>query len=230
MYQSIGHIHFAYKKVTPNDIGKGAVCVTVDQQTVLSMAGLEPEGGGTGRYTKRPGYWGENGEPVQFTYYGAERNPDRTAEPRIGRLTHRLTTGMYIFIVWDGYGITFHLREEADDFPPDPLPSMPPAFQPIRVAGYSRWKRDTEVMVAAKERAGYRCEYPGCTWHPFRDAAGFPYVETHHIVPLAAGGPDSLENCAALCPGCHRRAHLSSPKEQLEMKQALLALRGLPTA
>ncbi|SEM53269.1 HNH endonuclease [Halomonas caseinilytica] len=230
MYQSIGNIHFAFKKITRNDMNKNAVCVTVDQQAVLRMAGLEPEGGGTGCYTVRAGYWGENGEPVTFTYYGSERNSIRRAEPRIGRLTNRLTIGIYFFVVWDGYGITFHRCEHTDDFPPTPLPNLPPAFQPIRVAGYSRWKRDTEVMVAAKERAGYRCEYPGCTWRPFRDAAGYSYVETHHIVPLAVGGPDSLENCAALCPGCHRRAHLSSPEEQIEMKQTLLALRGFPTA
>lgn len=228
MYQNTGNTHFACKLVAPNDITKGALIVTVDQQTILGMAGLEPEGGGTGRYTKRTGYWGENGEPVTFTYYGAERNADRPAEPRIGRLTNRLISGMFLFVVWDGYGITFHLCERAEDFPPAPLPNLPQAYQPRRVAGYSRWKRDTEVMAAAKERAEYKCEYPNCSWFPFMDASGLPYVETHHIVPLAAGGPDILENCAALCPGCHRRAHLSSPEVQFEMKQILLALRGSP--
>ncbi|PSJ21038.1 hypothetical protein CVH10_14735 [Halomonas sp. ND22Bw] len=230
MYQSIGNIHFASKEVAPNDINKGALFVTVDQQTVLSMAGLEPEGGGTGNYTLRQGFWGEGREYVAFTYYGAQRNAARPAEPRIGRLTTRLTVGMFLFVVWYGNDITFYLSERADFVPlgPAPSPDLPPAAPPVRVRGYSGWQRDTEVMAAAKERADYRCEYPGCTWPPFMDAAGFSYVETHHIVPLSEGGPDILENCAALCPGCHRRAHHSSPEEQLSMRQTLLALRGFP--
>lgn len=28
-------------------------------------------------------------------------------------------------------------------------------------------------------------------------------IEVHHIVPLADGGPDELENAAPLCPSCH---------------------------
>lgn len=227
MYQSTGNSHFAFKQIAPNDIKKGALLVTADQQAVLRMAGLEPEGGGTGDYMECSGYWGDDGSLVKFTYYGAERNAHRAAEPRIGRLTRLLSSGMYLFIIWDGYGITFYQCEGSDGFPPEPLPNLPLAFQPLRVAGYSQWKRDTEVMAEAKARAGYKCEYPGCIWSPFLDAAGYPYVETHHIVPLAAGGPDILENCSALCPGCHRRAHFASPEEQLNMRQTLMALRNL---
>lgn len=56
MYQNIGNFHFAFTQVAPNDITKGALIMTVDQQTVLGMSSLEPEGGGTGRYTEREGY------------------------------------------------------------------------------------------------------------------------------------------------------------------------------
>jgi hypothetical protein len=30
-----------------------------------------------------------------------------------------------------------------------------------------------------------------------------PFVEVHHIIPQAVGGPDTLDNAAPLCAGCH---------------------------
>jgi 5-methylcytosine-specific restriction endonuclease McrA len=36
---------------------------------------------------------------------------------------------------------------------------------------------------------------------------GEPYLEIHHIIPLASGGDDSIENTIALCPNCHRKRH-----------------------
>jgi hypothetical protein len=42
---------------------------------------------------------------------------------------------------------------------------------------------------------------------PFERADGTPYLELHHAVQLAAGGPDTPENAIAACPNCHRRLH-----------------------
>lgn len=36
---------------------------------------------------------------------------------------------------------------------------------------------------------------------------GEPFLETHHVVPLAEGGMDVIENVIALCPNCHRKRH-----------------------
>lgn len=36
---------------------------------------------------------------------------------------------------------------------------------------------------------------------------GAPYLEVHHILPLAEGGLDSRENVLALCPNCHKKRH-----------------------
>jgi hypothetical protein len=30
-----------------------------------------------------------------------------------------------------------------------------------------------------------------------------PFVEVHHIIPEGEGGPNTLDNAAPLCPGCH---------------------------
>ena len=44
---------------------------------------------------------------------------------------------------------------------------------------------------------------------PFAGLDGAPFLETHHIHSLAKGGPDVVENVAALCPNCHRASHFS---------------------
>ncbi|MBC8673865.1 HNH endonuclease [Aeromonas hydrophila] len=43
---------------------------------------------------------------------------------------------------------------------------------------------------------------------PFnRVSDGTPYLEVHHIQPLANGGEDTIQNTMALCPNCHRKRH-----------------------
>ena len=43
---------------------------------------------------------------------------------------------------------------------------------------------------------------------PFANKTGQPYLEVHHVVWLARGGEDSLQNTVALCPNCHRKMHV----------------------
>ena len=43
---------------------------------------------------------------------------------------------------------------------------------------------------------------------PFKDKNGRPYLESHHIIWLAKGGADSIDNTIALCPNCHRKMHV----------------------
>ena len=43
---------------------------------------------------------------------------------------------------------------------------------------------------------------------PFsRVGTGQPYLEVHHIVQLAEGGKDTVDNTIAICPDCHRNYH-----------------------
>lgn len=34
-----------------------------------------------------------------------------------------------------------------------------------------------------------------------------PFLEVHHVISLADGGKDTLDNTVALCPNCHRKRH-----------------------
>ena len=76
----------------------------------------------------------------------------------------------------------------------------------IREARVNQYQRNPYVAEHAKRRANGRCEL--CrNLAPFLDGDR-PYLETHHIKLLARGGPDTIENTAALCPNCHRRMHV----------------------
>lgn len=67
--------------------------------------------------------------------------------------------------------------------------------------------RSDAIKLYAKKRANGECE--GCKEKaPFETKSG-PYLEIHHLMRLADGGPDRPENIIALCPTCHRRAHHS---------------------
>lgn len=69
-------------------------------------------------------------------------------------------------------------------------------------------QRSAKVRAYALLRADGVCEYCGAKGFALPD--GSVYLETHHVAPLASGGPDSVDNVAALCPNHHREAHYGS--------------------
>jgi 5-methylcytosine-specific restriction protein A len=82
----------------------------------------------------------------------------------------------------------------------------PPRPERIEVTS-TVFVRNPYVVAAALARAnGFcdDCEQPA----PFiRQSDGTPYLEVHHVRPLAEDGEDTLENAIALCPNCHRKRH-----------------------
>lgn len=78
----------------------------------------------------------------------------------------------------------------------------------------NEWIRNPYVKAYILERADgrcERCEQPA----PFRLPNGKPYLEVHHVIPLEQSGPDTIENCIALCPNCHREVHYAPSDEYL---------------
>jgi hypothetical protein len=67
--------------------------------------------------------------------------------------------------------------------------------------------RNPDVVAEVLHRANGKCgKCPGKA--PFnRASTGEPYLEVHHVIPLAYGGDDTVENAIALCPNCHRFMH-----------------------
>jgi len=78
----------------------------------------------------------------------------------------------------------------------------------------ARFIRDPNVIAWVLVMAAGVCE--ACDEPaPFVRDDGEPYLEVHHVRPLAEGGPDSADNAIAVCPTCHRRLHYGSDKEHL---------------
>ncbi|WP_289043555.1 HNH endonuclease signature motif containing protein [uncultured Aliiroseovarius sp.] len=70
-----------------------------------------------------------------------------------------------------------------------------------------RFERNPDVVAERLHIADGVCDQCASP-APFRRAKdGQPYLEVHHVLPLADGGEDTVENTRALCPNCHRKAH-----------------------
>jgi hypothetical protein len=70
----------------------------------------------------------------------------------------------------------------------------------------NQYQRNPHVVALAKKIAEGYCQL--CEMEaPFVDKDGNPFLEVHHIKPLAEGGADTIKNAVALCPNCHRKMH-----------------------
>jgi hypothetical protein len=79
------------------------------------------------------------------------------------------------------------------------------------------FSRDPSVVAFVENRAKGICELCGVP-APFCRPGGDPYLEVHHIHSLANGGPDTVENAAALCPNCHRECHCGASANERRLK------------
>lgn len=80
-----------------------------------------------------------------------------------------------------------------------------------------QFERDPRVKAWVLQQAKGKCELCACD-APFLDEDGLPFLEVHHIIPLAYGGEDVVSNAVALCPNCHRRCHHGSDRKDVAVK------------
>jgi predicted HNH restriction endonuclease len=78
------------------------------------------------------------------------------------------------------------------------------------------YPRDSKVREAVLARAKGSCEFCGALG--FLKPDGARYLETHHIIALAAEGADRLTNVIGLCPNDHREAHFGERRQVLEQQ------------
>jgi len=67
--------------------------------------------------------------------------------------------------------------------------------------------RNPDVVAEVLYRADGKCEGCGSPAPFVRKSDGSLYLEVHHVVQLALGGDDTVDNAIALCPNCHRKSH-----------------------
>jgi 5-methylcytosine-specific restriction endonuclease McrA len=93
-----------------------------------------------------------------------------------------------------------------------------------RVLSARAYERDPLVIAIGRKRANHRCEVKDCEHPSFETPQGLRYTEVHHIIPLAEGGDDTIENVACLCAAHHREVHLGAKAGYLTLQ--LKALRS----
>lgn len=117
----------------------------------------------------------------------------RTLEERVGRVRAKLSLAPGGTLGAPPLGSTTGTRAEAT---------------------ISRFLRDPEVVAWVLENAEGVCE--SCEKSaPFLRSDGFPYLEVHHVRPLAEGGPDTVDNAIAVCPNCHRQFYHGAERTAL---------------
>ena len=86
-------------------------------------------------------------------------------------------------------------------------------LKPKRASSSSAvYVRDPEVRAWVRNEAEGHCE--GCGEPAPFQKLGLPFLEVHHVKPLAEKGSDRITNALALCPNCHRSCHYSDEKTE----------------
>jgi 5-methylcytosine-specific restriction endonuclease McrA len=98
-----------------------------------------------------------------------------------------------------GTAISTEISREAPEGESAPNRQATVVYTFIRDFRVARWVREQANGICEC------CEKPA----PFVDAAGKPYLEVHHVLGLADGGPDTIDNAVAICPNCHRLLHFA---------------------
>src|SRR5262245_18711481 len=93
-----------------------------------------------------------------------------------------------------------------------------------RVLDARVYDRNPLIIAIARSRAKHRCEIKDGGVPSFKTPDWLPDTEVHHIVPLANGGEDTIENVACLCPTHHREVHHG--ERAIEITNQLKALRA----
>lgn len=90
-------------------------------------------------------------------------------------------------------------------------------FQPAMVSSIATsYVRDPAVKAWVLQAAQGRCEACDAP-APFVGNDGLPYLEVHHVMPLASHGSDTTTNAVALCPNCHRRCHSAIDRDEFKL-------------
>ncbi len=100
--------------------------------------------------------------------------------------------------------------EFVDQFEVNPPPDGSATASTVTVTVRSRSR---DVRMFALKRSRGKCEY--CSGEGFKFPDGKIYLETHHVISLASGGPDSSTNVVALCANHHREAHHGSNAQSI---------------
>jgi hypothetical protein len=94
---------------------------------------------------------------------------------------------------------------------PEPAGSETPKFSSVTIKLYYR---DPKVAGWVLQFANGICEV--CGTQGYETDAGISFLETHHVVPLGDGGPDTTWNVIAVCETCHGKLHRGKFRSEIQ--------------
>lgn len=95
----------------------------------------------------------------------------------------------------------------------------------------TKYGRDPYVTAYAINEANFQCEIDPTHNTFISESNGYPYVEGHHLVPMAqqkkfkSFSLDIYPNVVALCPNCHRLVHHGKWEDKKEFLENLFQRR-----
>ena len=95
--------------------------------------------------------------------------------------------------------------EELNNRPPKKAPSF-------TVSSSASYQRSLQLAEHVRSLNGYKCAVDGSGCSSFTARSGHPYVEVHHVVPMAKQHEvgvnfDRVTNMVPLCARCHTCLH-----------------------
>ncbi len=159
--------------------------------------------------------------------------PEFVSQDEIGNRMY--TAGLNRYIEFAELGFT----ESGEPAPPDGDRSVDLALldAPVTASGKIsrttsvRRSRDRIIVQQVLRACSYRCEIDGTHETFVARSTHLPYLEGHHLVPLAAqdGFKNSLDvyaNLIGLCPLCHRKLHHAENKLRRHLLGSVFAVRA----
>lgn len=221
--------NFGVKKVSNTDKNRAAYVLNAEQLGAVTAAKIKPS-------KKRPAspfevkvLFDSGTDSVDASYYHSKRSKeaDRVPEPRLGReiISSWMEVGDEVIIGNIGRQLYASKLSAAATAGPDAAFEIASKVDPKTILKRAKkavgkpakafrqraeYVRDPYVIAGAIVRSKGKCEMPHCATKLFARGDGRPFLEVHHIVPLAEGGDDTLVNAAALCPMCHRELHFGA--------------------
>jgi 5-methylcytosine-specific restriction endonuclease McrA len=223
---------YGIKTVSKTDVEKSAYVPNLKQKKIFEYFNINPMDRRQDIQIKEL----FSNRILTISYYATLRvGANRAPEPRMGLqdLISYLSVGDEILFTHDHQNIFIYnlsrstdseieeniysqidinlLRNRASNINPHPNQVMQTIIT---------YPRSNTLKNYVKRRSNCSCEMPNCNYIGFYKNNGEAYIEVHHVIPLAEGGEDSIDNTVALCPNCHRAIHYAVNKE--DMKQILL--------
>jgi hypothetical protein len=231
---------YASKVVTDTDKNKGAYVINRERKAIFETVGITPTDGPSDRVVTLGVLFDQHVTSLEVSYYNSVRKgANRAPETRMGRqiiswmnvgdsLIIGIVAGELYVAKADAAMLSDNQRQLGQAIARAAKPDAILA-KAIRASGKpprrertaSDFVRNPYVVAAVILRADGKCEMPSCAAQLFSRDDGSPYLEVHHITPLAEQGDDTIENAAALCPACHRELHHGS--QRLNKREVLRA-------